>query len=104
MLFSDLIKRQEYNYPDEINFDSLSNQHKLNYPVNKFFVCENIDEHKLLEQIKLHAIDFKYKSIERLYLVVVAFHSLYDFENFNNKITFDKIFDIVDSKNIKCIF
>ena len=47
MLISDLLKRKEYNYPDEINFDSLSNQDKLNYPVNKFFVGENVDEYKL---------------------------------------------------------
>ena len=112
---TDLVKRQEYKYLDEINFDSLYNQDKLNYLVNKYFVFENINEAKLLEQIKLHAVDFKYKTIEKLYFVFVSFHSLYDFKNFNSvsvhlndyqhsfEDSFIKSFDVKDSKNIKYI-
>jgi hypothetical protein len=96
-----LVKRQEYNYSDEIMFNSRSNKDKVNYPVNNFFVFENIDANKLLQQIELHAIDFKCKTVEKLIIIFVSFHSLYDFENFNNEIIFDKSFDIIDSKNIQ---
>ena len=103
MPITDLIKRQEYNYPDEIHFNSnsLSNKLKVNYPVNKFFVFENIDQNKLLQQMNLHAIDFKSKTIEKLTIIFISFHSLYDFENFKNEIIFDKSFDISDSKEIQ---
>ena len=104
MLLTDLVKRKEYDYPDEIHFDSLSNQDKLNYPINKLYVCENIDENKLLERIRLHAIDFKYKSVEKLYLIAVAFGSLRDLANFDSEVDFGKIFDIEDSKHVKHIF
>ena len=103
MLISDLVKRKEYNYSDEINFDSLSNQDKLNYPVNKFFVSENVDEYELFNQIKNHAVDFRIKSVKNLYLIFVSFHCLDDYENFDDEINFDKCFDIEDSKNIKYI-
>jgi hypothetical protein len=100
MILSNLVKRQEFNYPNEINFDSISNQHKLNYPVNKFIVSENINEFQLREQIKLHAVDYSYKSVDKLYLICIAFHSLDDFQNFNNSFTFDKCFDI-NSTDVK---
>ena len=103
MLLSDLLKRKEYNYPDEINFDSLSNQHQLNYPVNKFFVSENVDICKLNEQIKNHAVDFRFKSIKNLYLIFLSFHCKDDYEKFDNEINFHKCFHIDDSKDIQHI-
>lgn len=103
MLLQDLLKRNEYNYLDSINFDSLSNQNLLNYPLTKLFVCENVDEEKLKEQIKQYAVDYKYKQVGNLYFVCVSFHTLDDCNNFNNVMNFEHNFDIQDSKNVKYI-
>lgn len=104
MLLKDLIKRKEHKYVDEIYFDSLSTRKFLiNYPLIKFFVSDNIDENKLVEQIKLHAIDFMYRSFDKLYLVCVAFHSVSDFENFNDELKVSNNFDIT-LKNAYDIF
>ena len=105
MLLSDLIKRKEYNYPDDINFDSLSNQYQLHYPVNKFFVGQHVDEQNLLKQIKNYAIDYKFKSVKNLYLICVSFHCLDDFEAFDDEINNMNLtkFDIEDSKDIAFI-
>lgn len=97
MLLGDLVKRKHYGYNENEHFDALSSRNKLKYPITKFLVCGNIDESNLDEQIKLHAIDYRYKSVQTLYLICVSFQTVDDYEAFD--VPFDACYEI-DSKSV----
>lgn len=99
VLLQQLQKRKEYNYSENSYFDSLNNT--LNYPLNKFIVCNDLNHNLFEEQVKKYCLDFCYKSSENIYLLCLSFQNNTDYENFNNVMNFNNVYDLKDSKNLK---
>jgi len=106
MSITQLKKRQLHQYQDEINFESIINFEKINYPINKFIVFNKMDINMklLLEQIMLNTLDYIIKSVDNLILLVVSFHELSDYQNFIDIMKFTSVFDLNSSISVKHLF
>ena len=106
MSITQLKKRQFHQYQNDINFDSISNFEKINYPINKFIVCKKMETNMklLLEQIILNALDYIIKSVDDLILLAVSFHELSDYQHFIDIMEFTSVFNLNSSISVKYLF